>query len=248
LASSCEATCEICDGNHHQTIHYQKKPDSKETSTNFGKNEGDAQTLLMTAKVKVQTNAGEWIEARALLDGGSQSSFCTESLLRRLELKPEPTSITVNGIAGTVGQILKKVETKMKSVCSGYQRNVELLVVPKLAEKLPRNNLNLSEQKIPKFIKENLADPDFDKVSEIDVLIGVDIFLDILEMEKHVVGIGLPVFQKSKLGWIAGGRIENLNSINGHIFVETRLFQGRQNVRFPLDAASQIENPLPPTP
>jgi hypothetical protein len=214
LSSQCDAKCEVCSGNHHQTIHHEKKKDPEEntegqsTSTNFGNNDQNCRSLLMTSKIELKTKSGDWIEARALVDGGSQSNFMTERLMKRLDLQSKSTNIRVNGIAGSVGQVLKKSNTVMKSCCFEYQRDVEFLIVPKLADKLPSTKIDLKNFKIPRFVQEKLADPQFTDALDVDVLVGVEIFMEILEMQKHNTGPGLPVFQKTKLGWLAGGRIE----------------------------------------
>lgn len=130
FSSSCKVKCEVCQGNHHQTIYLIEKENpqrSGETNTNFGRTSRTTLNLLMTAKIKLRTKTGGWREARALLDGGSQSNFITENLVKGLDWQTTTTDIKVNGIASSVSQVLRKVRTNMKSCCGEYQKDITFL-------------------------------------------------------------------------------------------------------------------------
>uniref|UniRef100_A0A2A4IUY1 Integrase catalytic domain-containing protein n=1 Tax=Heliothis virescens TaxID=7102 RepID=A0A2A4IUY1_HELVI len=50
-----------------------------------------------------------------------------------------------------------------------------------------------------------LADEHFHLAGEIDILIGVELFYEILSIGRHILGDGLPILQRTKLGWVVAG-------------------------------------------
>lgn len=212
ISTSCDKTCEMCGGNHHKTIHLEKskkierpKMNAKHTSENSEKTED---VLMMTANIKVMKNDGEWMEARALLDSGSQSNFISENLLKKLQIESKPTNISINGIAGTAGKTNKKITTRIKSNHTEYEKSIELLVTSQIVERTPVSRINYVKSDIPKNVAQNLADEFFAEPKKIDLLLGVEVFLETLQMEQEKVNGGLPIFQRTKFGWIAAGRLD----------------------------------------
>lgn len=57
--------------------------------------------LLSTASVRVQNENGHFVTVRALLDSASQSSFITESCVKRLGLHREKSAVIVQALTGT---------------------------------------------------------------------------------------------------------------------------------------------------
>jgi len=53
-----------------------------------------------------------------------------------------------------------------------------------------------------------LADRDFNKSAPIDILLGAEIFFEILMTERYVCK-GLPVLQNTKLGYILSGKLHH---------------------------------------
>ncbi|KAH9641401.1 hypothetical protein HF086_011430 [Spodoptera exigua] len=101
-----------------------------------------------------------------------------------------------------------------------------------------------SELDLPPNIE--LADPYFYCPAEVDLLLGADIFWDLVGFKRITLGVGRPVLQESQLGWLKFWEIEELNlKINigtpeerlceSH-FQENvkRLSNGRFSVKMPL--------------
>ncbi|XP_052750978.1 uncharacterized protein LOC128200720 [Galleria mellonella] len=136
--------------------------------------------LLATAMVRVLDSHGYYLEARALLDGGSQSTFISENCANKLGLKRFKSNVvTVTGLSDIP--------------VSGCKGVVNLTIIPKYAD-LPvlfttATVLNKITRNLPRFslsprLEDNyrglvLADEQFFISREIDILIGADLIGDI---------------------------------------------------------------------
>lgn len=75
--------------------------------------------------------------------------------------------------------------------------------MPQITQKTPAHILNRDQIDIPPNIK--LADPTFHRPSKIDILIGADIFYNLLCIGQIKNENGFTL-QKTKLGWVMAGR------------------------------------------
>ena len=111
-AHSCRclsSKCQICSGSHNTLLHryntnlnyaplnYSEHPSKSHTSVN--NSPSDERLILATAVVRVRSNTGQMIPARALLDSGFQPDLITEELAQLLHLKKEGGRLNLNGIA-----------------------------------------------------------------------------------------------------------------------------------------------------
>ncbi|XP_045491084.1 uncharacterized protein LOC123690968 [Colias croceus] len=166
--------------------------------------------LLSTALIEVFNPINKQVEkVRALLDCGSQSSFITKSLQRRMSLRTCPLqAITVIGIGNNSSNtVYESCLTQIKSLNSNYSVTLSCLVLNELTGRLPKTPVDIKALKIPNSL--TLADPEFYKPAPIEVLIGADIFWDILNSEQLSLGPNNPKLQNSKFGWIIAGPINN---------------------------------------
>nr|CAI5831396.1 unnamed protein product [Callosobruchus analis] len=69
--------------------------------------------------------------------------------------------------------------------------------------------IELKDQRSTKFDSRDSRqkDPDFDKPAEIDLLIGGGLYLNLLCVGRITLGGGLPILQKTRLGWVVGGEM-----------------------------------------
>ncbi|XP_036329395.1 uncharacterized protein LOC118741503 [Rhagoletis pomonella] len=104
--------CRMCRQRHHTLLHASFNNQQESTATNATSQhvsvtshyaDADRVTLLATAAVLVQDDAGRWQPARALLDNGSHASFITEACAQRLRLPRRSSSAYVTGIGATQG-------------------------------------------------------------------------------------------------------------------------------------------------
>ncbi|XP_066261269.1 uncharacterized protein [Euwallacea similis] len=163
------------------------------------------QVLLSTATILISDRKGNWHKCNALLDCGSQSNLMTENFCRKLNLSPQTIDLSLSGISQIVTKINQRVHTKIKSRFNQYESNIAFLVLPILTENLPSFRFPSSVLQIPTNI--NLADEKFNEPKQIDVLLGVDIFYNLLGSGKLKLGKGLPMLQETSLGWVISGNL-----------------------------------------
>ncbi|CAH0715941.1 unnamed protein product, partial [Brenthis ino] len=199
-------TCKFCKKRHNSLLHYSVEPNNGNKNISVSLSAAsNIETILSTALIHVtnpQTN--HTLTVRALLESGSQTSFITESLKRRLNLTP--CSSSVHNIIG-IDNMLQHVNTErcaihISSRNSNFSTKLTCLVLPQITGKLPKCFINVSHLDLSLF---DLADPTFNIPSDIDVLIGADLFWDILCSEQQSLGANNPILRSSKLGWILAG-------------------------------------------
>lgn len=221
--------CRECKKKHNALLHIPlvtETPD--ETTTNSCgtiancTTQGSKYILLSTAMVEVSnptTNKTE--RARALLDCGSQSSFMTQSLKDKLCLSGKSLNNDYINIVGIGNQVHSKVKescvAQLNSLIKPFHITTSFLILPELTSKIPTYTLNTQQLKIPPEV--HLADPNFNQSSDVDLLIGADLFWDILGCHQQSLGPNNPTLRSSEFGWIVSGPIE-LNNLNNIVNIQ----------------------------
>lgn len=162
------------------------------------------EVLLATACVSIFDANGQRVQAKAILDNGSQTSFITESLVDKLNYVPYVKNTYVSGIALSSNICNKMVNIKIHSN-SNQSKSFKLscVVLPVITGHLPPVKLNCQAWQIPSHL--TLADPLFMEPSEADLLIGSDLYYSLLTQGMFQLGRGLPTMLNTHLGWILGG-------------------------------------------
>jgi hypothetical protein len=119
---------------------------------------------LSTALVNV---FGKPLQLRALLNSASQPSFITENTADKLKLSFAHINVPITGINESISTAKKLVELKIHSNRAAFSATL-------ITERLLIVAINLSNFTVPPNIK--LADPQFNVCSEINLLIGSDLF------------------------------------------------------------------------
>lgn len=170
--------------------------------------------MLATAEVLVVSQNGNFVNARAMLDSGSQLNFITKSLASKLGLQPSSSALVIRGIGCSSLPSTGSAIITIKSKFNDYSTNFEVQILSKISNNLPDCNIDVSQWVIPSNI--TLADPHFNKCQKIDMLIGADLFFELQSVGQIKLGHGLPILQKTQLGWIISGRIEHSLPIGTH--------------------------------
>lgn len=203
--ADCKSTykCKKCGQKHHITIH-----DKFASTVNNARIPHFNKVLLATASVPVYSSTGEKIILKALIDQGSQVNLISESACQKLRLKKQKTNIPLMGIGGTnVGQLKALVDTAIGSIVdSNYHCALTALVMSKITQ---THTIDGSGHEWQHLSGLALADVTYETPGKIDLLLGAEVYAEIL-MPGLVKGpSGSPMAQQTKLGWILSG----LNSV-----------------------------------
>ncbi|XP_045493460.1 uncharacterized protein LOC123692730 [Colias croceus] len=229
--------CRICKKKHHSLLHpknvslpsvpqmSEAEPDAKEatasTSTQvkninniracFSRFSG--QVLLATALVNARSHTGSLITLRCLIDQGSQASFLTEAAVQLLGLRKIPHKSSIIGLGSDHSSSVAskaRVEIEIESRHCNFKICVQAFVLNKLTSVLPERNavVNLS----PEVSKLVLADPFFATPNKIDMLLGADVYGQILLEGLIKNSPSELIAQNTQLGWILSGPIQSRSS------------------------------------
>ncbi|KAJ8933312.1 hypothetical protein NQ318_011650, partial [Aromia moschata] len=190
--------------------------------------------LLSTAVVYIYNNNNEPIKCRALLDSASMSNFITRSLFEKLGLRGNNTNIPIFGINNSMSRSSTRTNAKIQSLHNSYNTVLPFFVLDNISGKIPANTIAISKINVPNNIQ--LADNEFNKSQHIDLLIGAQVYYDLLCVGQIKTGKNQPIFQKSKLGWLVSGPV----ALNQTISPQTCLLS-TNDVQNQLERFWQIE-------
>ena len=165
--------------------------------------------ILPIAMVSIEDDSSNIINRRALLNSGSQMSLISAEAVQRMKLKRQKQSLTVNGI-GNVHRTYNsgKVQLKLKSK-TGKPSEVQAFILPNLTQHLPNWSFKTTGWLQMKTVE--LADPHFNERKPIDLILGADVFEEIILDGSFKEENGLH-FRNSIFGWIASGKHPNEES------------------------------------
>ncbi|XP_022827437.1 uncharacterized protein LOC111357108 isoform X1 [Spodoptera litura] len=211
---SCRGgACKYCQQKHNTMLHIHKGPTKDTVHTTLASNSSSqsqhASVLLSTALVHVIAGDGTPHLARVLLDSGSTSCYITNSLSKKLNLTFEPIHGTVSGINQQQTNIFYRTKIQIKSLHGSFTTNLSCLVLDTIAQSLPYMRINTQGLNIPKHLK--LADPQFYEPAAVDILLGADIFWQIISSGHIRLGKNQPTLQETELGWLVSGCTTNTN-------------------------------------
>lgn len=160
--------------------------------------------LLSTAIVEVPSRTGMYHKARAILDSGSERSFITQSLCDKINANTLQSTHSIHGVGGLVTKSSQSCDIEIKSCTSTFSTRTKCMVLPNITNALPSITMQRSDFIIPNNVQ--LADPTFHESLPIDLLLGVDVFWDLLIVGRMRLANG-PYLQNTKLGWVISGSV-----------------------------------------
>lgn len=164
--------------------------------------------MLSTASVLVENSNKKLKSARAILDNGSQTGLITEKFVNYLNLKKIPIDVTLNAVNNLASNIKYRCVVQISSRQYNFTFKISCLVVLEITTHFPNSAIKSSTLDIPSHIP--LADPDFEKSGKIDILIGNNIFWNLISLGQVKLNNEGLLLQKTRLGWILAGPTPNL--------------------------------------
>ena len=165
----------------------------------------------MTCQVMVECPNGSFTKIRALLDSGSSASFISERVVQSLRLQRIKQGVSVSGIGGSPLEMkINTVTTFKLHPVVGKKGSIDVtaLVVPRVTSDLPTTSIPF-DRKWKHLHNLRLADPDFNLPARIDVLLGIEVFTEVLLNGRRRGLPGTPVAMETVFGWVLSGRIES---------------------------------------
>lgn len=225
-ATTCTTgNCRKCSKTHHTLLHVEftqpqsprsnqgRDRDTRTTApstsmpaslTVQAKDSSPAYILLSTVVINVTDAKGEDVQCRAILDSGSQVNLATESLANRLGLRPNAAALSILGIGRGKEVSRHRMNCQIKSRTSAFSTRIEVFILPTVTVDQPACFLDTSRWNIPKNIR--LGDPRFHRPGKIDLLLGAELYLQLLSIGQIRLGEELPTLQNTVFGWIVSGR------------------------------------------
>lgn len=193
-----------CDTNTHTQVHTVLSVNRSHTDDSSDQLLSSTNVLLATACVEVRDCSGKYIKARAILDSGSERCFITKSLCKKLNTQVIQSTMLISGVGNAVTKITQICDIEVHSLHSQYTKRIQCLVLPHITSTLPHILFKYNSFQVPDHIQ--LADPVYNDGRPIDILIGADIFWDLIEDGRLRLSNG-PYLQNTKFGWILSGPI-----------------------------------------
>ena len=172
-------------------------------SSSTKQNTTNTQILLATAVVWAENSFGKRVQCRALLDSGSQANFLTRNMCKQLSLKTESVHVKISGINGDTSFVNKKVNLFIESRTSNFKSSLCCLIKPKISELLPSYPVKYDQTSISEHIQ--LADPWFFKPDVVDLLIGAELFSEIISAGSSTTINNIPLHYTA-LGYVVMGK------------------------------------------
>lgn len=180
------------------------------------------ETLLSTALLKVQKADGTFLIMRALIDQGSQMSLITENGAQQLGLPRYRCDGVITGIGQTENNCKGMVSVNCMSRINQYHFNIDVYIMKNLTKYLP--SYSFPKLECPFLENIELADPEYNISRPVDMLLGADVYSNILLTGMCRLSESLPIVQETRLGWILCGSLKT-NFVCNVVQVDLDRFQ-----------------------
>ncbi|XP_029162380.1 uncharacterized protein LOC114933964 [Nylanderia fulva] len=178
------------------------------------------QMLLATARVTVGAPSGRTLTVRALLDQGSEITFITERLAQTLRMRRirQPLSISaVGGMNAGTCQFAAKIRiAPINQAAPVFTTTASILrSLTKYSPYKANSNYDWS------YLSDlNLADPNPTSADPIEILIGADLYGELLLSGVRKGAPGQPIAQQTIFGWVLSGPMSELSTQSRAITVQ----------------------------
>lgn len=151
---------------------------SQTMATHNMSNNNDRYAMLSTAIANAFDVKGNKVPCRVLLDNGSQANLVTREFLSKLNIKTKQHQVSIVGINQLVSSANERATIKIQSRINSFQLTIECIVTEQITGLVQTIHINKRVINLPKNIK--LADPQFNVPSTVQLLLGVDVFWQLL--------------------------------------------------------------------
>ncbi|RLU19576.1 hypothetical protein DMN91_008133 [Ooceraea biroi] len=201
--------CSACGSRHHSSLHDACREESSKTSLVTRKGPVKSTVVLLaTARVRVADRYGDWHQARALVDSGSETSIVSEELSQTLKLPRSASSVTIFGVGGSKAAVSKgRITLTISPRFPGPSLAISALILPRLTAYAGGFKVNAKDWLHLRGLE--LADPDFHKSDSVDIILRANIYACIIVNGLQRGDVTQPVAQNTSLGWLLTGAVDS---------------------------------------
>lgn len=206
VAKECTSRkCKNCDKKHNSLLHFENQNSLVSVALLANIN---THVFLATAIIQVKDKYGTLVNIRALLDSGSQINMMTESAHKKLGVTHSKSVLQISGIGNSNIQANKRSMLQIHSLHSNFTSELEVYVVKNVTSCQPKQHIDIRKWNLDNNIQ--LADEAFNIPSQIDLIIGGEMFYRLLTPGFKSLGNGLPDLQNTVFGWVVIGKLLGL--------------------------------------
>ncbi|GFW18653.1 integrase catalytic domain-containing protein [Trichonephila clavipes] len=169
--------------------------------------------LLSTVRALVKNKYSQWVEVRCLLDVGSQSCLCMRACAEKLQLKMEKINTVVSCVNDASMVVKNCVKTSVANKAKTFESELMLLVVNKITDLIPNKVIDV-DVNVSEFVP--LADDKFNIPDRIDMLLGAEIFYELLKSGKFYCGNSYLVLQNTVFCYVVSGSVDQVTENRVH--------------------------------
>lgn len=168
--------------------------------------------LLATAQVVIITQDGRRSTARALIDQESEVSLISERLVQRMRIPRQHSSVALIGIGANFSNRSKGLAsfTVSSHLNSDFKCIVSAHILSKLTSSIP--SIPLKTPGWAHLHGLTLADQQYGTPGSIDLILGADVYGQIIEDGVVKGDADSPIGQLTKFGWIISGPTQAASS------------------------------------
>ena len=198
--------CSVCQAKHNSMLHEDSAALASPALGLASASGTIPDGLLMTANVLVTGSNGVTTTARAFIDGGSSVTLISNKLKTALALKPTGQNMSIDGVAGFIGETQHPVVklTLSSPRDKTWERQITAISMPKVIRDLPLKDASITVG-MPHLQNLVLADPLYHEVGPVDMLLGLDVFPHIFKTGKEEGPPNTPVAWDTVFGWTVLG-------------------------------------------
>ncbi|XP_042910117.1 uncharacterized protein [Parasteatoda tepidariorum] len=236
--------CFLCKKAHHKLLHYPREIKNNSSTPNMApiNDQNKSQTtafnvsaesfvpredttqivatacfknkcLLSTALILVRDKYSEWQMCRALLDSGSETCLISNECANKLQLKSEKINTLISCLNDTSMMVNGCVKVAISNKNKSFERELDMLIVKKITEFIPNKTLNINVD-FSNFVE--LADDTFNIPGKIDLLLGANIFYELIKSERIKIKNSQLLLVNSVFGYVVTGNLDSINESKVH--------------------------------
>ncbi|GFX78423.1 uncharacterized protein TNCV_3034661 [Trichonephila clavipes] len=169
--------------------------------------------LLSTALILVKDKYLEWQTFRALLDSGSETCLISNECANKLQHKTEKINTLISCLNHASMVVNGCVKVAISNQNKSFERELDMLVVKKITDFIPQKTLEINSD-FSNFVE--LADSNFNVPGKIDLLLGENIFYELLKPERIKIKDSQLLLVNSVFGYIVTGNLDSINETKVH--------------------------------